>query len=117
MASLTTRHMATTTLKEADKVLSACFDALRQGKVENREAGLISDCADDYTKLFRSRLQHEKSVGREPDSVAGTPELQCLMDFLVGADYPAAVTEANRIRTLMKPILENARASLREARR
>lgn len=103
------------TLSESRKILFAIFRLIHDERISTKDASLISNCADDFTKLFSLRLKQWKRSGKEPAPVKGAPDLRKLADLLARADFPAAVAEAKRVRALMKPIIAGARAKLKVA--
>lgn len=92
--------------------LSLVFNALVKELISTIEAKRIGNCLDDFTKLQNLQLRYWKKKGRT-DAKPEVPDIGFMMDLFNSGDYAGACVEADRIRTEMKPILQQAREKLK----
>lgn len=95
--------------------LSLVFNALVKDLISTIEAKRIGNCLDDFTKLQNLQLRYWKKTGGRSDAKPEVPDigLSRMMDLFNSGDYAGACVEAKRIRTEMKPILQQAREKLK----
>lgn len=108
--------METVSINEVQKMLSAIYDALENGAINNKESKLFGNCADDFTKLFNIQLRLAKKTREMPHPMIATilhVAWAHMMELLEAGDYKSATIEAKQIRAEMKPILQQAREKLK----
>jgi len=92
-------------LHDASVVLALNAVAFHTGRIKRDVAGVISGCADDFINLDAFMTAQSKK-SKIVTGLNELPKLDALKMFLVTEDYSEALIEAERIRSIMGPILE-----------
>ncbi len=98
-------------LTGASNVIALTADALKNGRISEDEAIVITDCADDFIRLASLQRAWHQRTGKEIDLPAGVPTPTQLEFFLNKHDYSEALKVAESIRTDMKEVFKQFEVS------
>jgi len=102
---------------ELRELMAWSMAALRNGKISSKDADEIARLGKAYNQLAAYRTTYLERAHSEMAAIDSVPNFAQLKRHIAADEYSLVIVEANRIRTAMKPILQQAKAQVDALRR